>query len=91
MTNPKYTIKFIKELVKLVVDNKLDNFKLDNIEISKSKHDLTPPAKLDKTNKQPLSKEYDDEEILFYSTSAPALTLEQIEELSVTNFKKHKD
>ncbi len=62
----------------MMVDHKLDRIKLGDFELVKSKHDNS--AKETPTTSAP--KVLDDEELLFWSSSAPALTQEQIEALS---------
>lgn len=74
------TIKDIKELVQLIVDNKLDRLNFQGVEITKSKHDVQSIKEpKSSANNQAL---LDEDEILFYSTSSPSLTMKEIEELA---------
>jgi len=81
------TLELIQALSKLVVDHKLDRLKCGELEITKTKHEA---PKLDvQSNNNPTSiAELDD--ILFHSTSAPPLSLEQLEALTITPIKKSK-
>lgn len=69
-----------------MVDFKIDFLKLDTLELHKSKHDVKDTAikdKIDKTNiLSSNSNEMDPEELLFWSSSAPPMTQEQIEAMS---------
>lgn len=81
------TLELVQALSRLVVEHKLDSLKLGELEIRKSKHEA---AKLEvQSNNNPTSiEELDD--ILFHSTSAPPLSLEQLEALTITPIKKPK-
>ena len=79
------TLDNIKFLAQLVVDLKLDSLKLGDLELHKTKHEQ---PKLDiKSNNDTVSNQELDE-ILFHSTSAPSLTLEDLEAMSITPIKK---
>ncbi len=81
------TLELVQALSKLVVDHKLDRLKLGDLEITKTKHES---VKLDdKSNNNSVSNEELDD-ILFHSTSAPTLSLEQLAALTVTPIKKPK-
>ena len=71
----------IKELVKLLVENKLDRLKIGDIEICKSRHDQ-PKVEIKSNN--PISNQVvtDPDELLYWSTSSPVITKEDLEELS---------
>lgn len=81
------TVEIIEQLVKLAVNNKLDKLKLGELEITKTRHDS------DKKDSKPannLPLLTDEDELLYWSTSAPNLTPEQIEALSVNPPPKPK-
>ncbi len=73
------TLEIIQALSKMVVDHKLDRIKVGELEILKTKHESPKLEKPAIPNLASLS----GEELLFYSTSAPALTPEEVEQLSV--------
>lgn len=73
------TLEMIQALSKLVVDHKLDSLKLGELEIVKSKHEGIKNEPRSSANLASMS----EEELLFYSTSAPALTIEEVEALAV--------
>lgn len=73
------TLELIQALSKLVVDHKLDRLKLGDLEILKTKHEV---AKSDRPAVPNLAS-MSGEELLFYSTTAPALTVEEVEQLAV--------
>lgn len=81
----------IKELIKLAVDNKLDSLEFEGLKISKSKYDIQTPIKSD-PNKSITSNDFitDPDEILYWSSSAPALTQEQIDALSYPAIPKEE-
>lgn len=74
------TLELIQALAKLVVDHKLDKLKLDALEITKTKHEVSHEPMV---NNLASKQQFTDEELLFWSSSAPALTPEQVEALSV--------
>ncbi len=62
-------IETIKQLIELVVENKLDVLKLGDLEISKSRHDNIKVS--ENQNKIVLKGEIvDPDELMFYSSSA---------------------
>ncbi len=80
-------LETIKALAKLAVDLKLDRLKLGDFEIIKTKHESPKLEAKDITN---IASSQDLDDVLFHSTSAPAMTLEQLAALSVTPLKRHK-
>ena len=76
----------IKELAKLVVEHKLDLLQLGSLTIEKKKHES---AKFESQATQTALNE-DLEDMLFHSTSAPSLSLEQMASMTVTPLKKAK-
>lgn len=71
-------INKIEQLIKLVVANKIDRLKFGDIEIVKTRHDV---AKTD--NKLASNQDViDEDELLYWSTSSPSLSKEQIDALS---------
>lgn len=81
------TLELVQALSKLVVDLKLDRLKLGELEIIKTKHES--PKLEDKSNNNIASSEELDD-LLFHSTSAPALSLEQLAALTITPIKQPK-
>lgn len=75
------TVENIKQLIELAVKNKLDRLKVGELEITKTKYDQVAKAE-PKTLNTPASVS-DPDELLFWSTSSPTLTQEQIAELAV--------
>lgn len=73
------SVQVIQELMKLMEEHKIDKLKLDSLELIKTRHE---PGKTDNSSNKLTSNIVDDEELLFWSTSTPALTPEQIEALS---------
>jgi hypothetical protein len=81
--------KIVKELVRLVVENKLDTLEFEGLRIVKTRHDSVPKPVPD--NKPVSSHEITDpDEILFYSSSAPALTQEQIDAMAFSSVPESK-
>lgn len=77
------TIEVVQALAKIVVDNKLDCLKLEGIEITKAKHE---PAKLEKANNSSSNGGVmDGEELLYWSSSSPNFTQEQIDDLAINS------
>ncbi len=76
-------LELMELLVKLLIDNKLDRLRLGEFEILKSKHDL--PVKDKSNNAASLAAQIDPDELLFWSSSSPALTEEQINDLAVNS------
>lgn len=75
----------IKALMQLMQDFRIDRLKLESLELVKTKHETAK----EKTNNTSSSIEpIDDEELLFWSSSAPALTQEQIDAMSYTQVPK---
>ena len=70
-----------------MVDNQLDTLKVDDVILTKTKHQA--PKLENKSNNEKVSDEELDD-ILFHSTSAPQLTLSQMEEITVTPIKAKK-
>ena len=81
------TLELIQALAKLVVDQKLDRLKCGELEIIKTKHESVRLEEKPNNNSTSV-EELDD--ILFHSTSAPPLSLEQLAALTVTPIKKPK-
>ena len=69
----------LEEIIKLAVLYKIDELKVGDIYIKKSKHETQKVEQSNNKKAFPLS----DEELALYSTSPSQLTLEQINELSV--------
>jgi hypothetical protein len=80
-----YDIAQLKEIIQLLVDNKLDSIRFRDIEVHKTKHDPPVTAKPAKTPEQ---VEKDLDELLFFSTSAPQLSLDELSALTVTPITK---
>jgi hypothetical protein len=81
------SVEIIEQLVKIAVANKLDRLKVGDLEILKTKHDV--PKTESKNLNNPASVN-DADELLFWSTSSPSLTQEQIEALAVNELPKTK-
>ncbi len=63
---------------------KLDSLKLGELTIIKTKHEA--PKLENKQNNNPVSSE-DLDELLFHSTSAPAMNLEDLASITTTKLK----
>ena len=71
--------KEIEQLVKLMVDNKIDSLILPgHLEIIKSRHEVQKPDNKQINNQALLN----EDELLFYSTSSPSLSMKDLEELA---------
>ena len=79
-------IEEVELFIKLLMDNKLDFLKVGDLEIHKSRFDQ--PKQESKPNNSTLSEEDDIDSILFHSTSAPALSIEELEAITTTPLKK---
>jgi hypothetical protein len=73
------TVKDIQALAKIVVNEKLDSLEYGNLKIVKTRHETPKTSSQSITNSAFLS----DEELMFASTMAPALTQEELEALAV--------
>jgi hypothetical protein len=79
----------IKELIKLLVDNKLDTLEFEGLKITRSRHEILKAA----DNKSVSSHQEtvtDPDELLFWSTSTPSLTQEQISALAFSDLPTPK-
>lgn len=74
------TVENIEQLVKIACANKLDKLKFGDLEITKTRHDGVKGDA--KTLNNPTSVN-DADELLYWSTSSPTLTQEQIDALAV--------
>lgn len=73
------TIESIQQLMKLMSEHKVDRLKLGDLELTKTKHEA---GKNEATSLNKSASVMDDEELLFWSSSAPPLTAQQLEELA---------
>ena len=73
-------VETIRALAQILDTLKLDSIKYGDLEIKKSRHELTPQ---DQKPLQEMASILDEEDLLFHSTSAPALTPEQVAALAV--------
>jgi hypothetical protein len=80
----EYNLDVVKELINILVSNKLDCLEVGDIKICKTRWESKPIEKKEPTQKQ---LEADMDEILFYSTSAPPMSLEDLETITVTPLK----
>lgn len=81
------TLEAIQSLIKMVVDNKLDKLELGDLKISKSRYEASKAEARPTVNNPTL---IDEDEILYWSTSTPTLTAEQIELLAANPPPKPK-
>ena len=63
------TLEIIKELAQLLDLHKLDKIKLGDLELVKTKHESLKTS--NSNSVIGINRELDDEELLFYSSSAP--------------------
>ncbi len=83
--SPKENLDTLRDVIKLMVDNKLDSVSFGGITLTKSKHEV-PRIERDQTNKPALQEDLD--ELLFHSTSAPSLSFEELAGITVTKIAK---
>lgn len=73
------TPAIINEIMEMMVKHRVDRVKLGELELLKTKHEGSKANNNSSSIAVPMS----EEELLFYSTTAPALTPEQVEALAV--------
>ncbi len=81
------TLELVQALANVLTSHKLDRLEFNGLVLVKSKHE-TPKLEEKPNNNLASHEELDD--ILFHSTSAPPLSLEQLASLTVTPIKKPK-
>lgn len=81
------TVEVIEQLVKIACSNKLDRLKVGELEILKTRHEGVKTEAKTLNNSTSVN---DADEILFWSTSSPSLTQEQIDALAVNELPKTK-
>lgn len=74
------TVDIISQLIKLVVENKLDKLELGDLKIMKTRYESPKQEQKSLNNNTSIN---DADELLFWSTSSPSLTQEQIAELAM--------
>ena len=80
----KYSVEELKQIIDLVMLNQIEQFKVDDIHIVKNRYPVPKPEPKS-NNDATFNDEVDD--LIFHSTSAPALTLEQLASLTTTPLK----
>ncbi len=79
------TLELVQQLAKVLTTHKLDRLELGELVLVKTKHEA---ARAESLPNNITASNQDIEDILFHSTSAPELTLEQLSSLTVTPLKR---